>query len=78
MPNNMNGKGSKSRITCLKTYKENFDQINWGRNSDNLTLQDTEATVTDGYQVWPRKCCMCGQNTIYVVRPGKIQCGNCD
>lgn len=36
-----NGKGSKSRITCLKTYKENFDQINWGQNLDNYQIGDT-------------------------------------
>lgn len=41
----------------------------------NLEIEDL---ITDGYQYWSKKCCMCGQNTMYVVRPGKVQCGNCD
>ena len=27
----MNGKGSKSRITNYKKFKDNYDEINWGR-----------------------------------------------
>lgn len=30
----MNGKGSKSRITNIKVYKDNFDQINWKRTKN--------------------------------------------
>ena len=32
------GKGSKSRITNLKTYKDNFSAINWKKN-DTTSVQ---------------------------------------
>ena len=35
-------------------------------------------TVADGCGgLWARRCPDCGQDTMVVVRPGKVQCGNC-
>ena len=34
-------------------------------------------TITDDYQTWSKTCPMCGQDTMQVVRPGKVQCSNC-
>jgi hypothetical protein len=36
-----------------------------------------EETITDGYQVWPKRCAMCGKDTMSIVRPGKVQCEEC-
>lgn len=47
-------------------------------NKKEEKLEDTEDTVTDGYQIWSRKCDTCGRNSIHVVRPGKVQCGWCE
>jgi hypothetical protein len=33
------GKGSKSRITNLKTYKDNFSAINWSGKKDTTSVQ---------------------------------------
>ena len=33
--------------------------------------------ITDGYQIWPKKCAMCGNDSMQVVRPGKVQCCFC-
>jgi len=35
------------------------------------------ATITDGYQTWPKRCAMCGEDTMSVVRIGKVQCSEC-
>ena len=35
-------------------------------------------TVADGCGgLWARRCPDCGEDTMVVVRPGKVQCGNC-
>ena len=74
-----NGKGSKSRSGYNKIYRDNFDQIDWCRNAyiDKKPLEDTEDLITDGYQYWTRKCCMCGENTMEIIRIGKVQCSQC-
>jgi uncharacterized Zn finger protein (UPF0148 family) len=35
-------------------------------------------TVTDGYAFWSSWCPQCGYKTIEIVRPGKVQCSNCE
>ena len=52
----------------------------WESNDGCCQLRDkidTENTITDDYQVWSKTCPMCGQDTMQVVRPGKVQCSNC-
>ena len=35
--------------------------------------------ITDGFgNYWSPWCYRCGDKTMRVVRPGKVQCGNCD
>lgn len=37
-----------------------------------------DAIIEDGFgSVWTKKCCMCNCLTMYIVRPGEVQCGNC-
>jgi len=36
-----------------------------------------QETITDDYQTWSKTCPMCDQDTMQVVRPGKVQCSNC-
>ena len=36
-------------------------------------------TIEDGFgSSWSKTCCNCGKDAIHIVRPGKVQCGNCD
>ena len=39
---------------------------------------DKTEYIDDGFgNQWDKKCPECGHNSMHVVRPGKIQCGNC-
>lgn len=41
-------------------------------------LKDDE-TIEDGFgSEWSKTCAMCGEKTMYIVRPGEAQCANCD
>lgn len=45
------------------------------KGSDDLK---SEETVTDGFgRTWSKKCPTCGKDEVFVVRPGKVKCGNC-
>lgn len=35
-----NGKGDKPRSGFNKVYRDNFDQINWGRNTEDLISKE--------------------------------------
>jgi len=36
-------------------------------------------TIEDGFgSAWSARCPYCNQNSMQVVRPGKVQCGECD
>jgi hypothetical protein len=40
--------------------------------------EQKEPTIEDGFgSVWSQKCPECGHLSMEVVRPGKVQCGNC-
>jgi hypothetical protein len=69
-----NGKTDKRRKENFALVQKNWDEIDWGKN----TLRNIEGLITDGYQYWTKKCCMCGQDSMEIVRVGKVQCGNCD
>lgn len=81
-----NGKGDSPRNCFSKQFKSNYDEIDWGRKKswDQFTqkvidagLYDRIEVISDGYQTWSVKCPNCGQRTMEVVRPGKVQCSNC-
>ena len=42
-----------------------------------VKIIEQDNTITDDYQTWSKTCPMCGQDTMQVVRPGKVQCSNC-
>lgn len=47
----------------------------------NIYEDDDEAgdTIEDGFgSEWSAWCPKCGEKSMEVVRPGKVQCGNCD
>ena len=50
------------------------------RNMEHLKMQKVvEETVSDGFGgEWSKVCPMCKDVSIYVVRPGEVQCYNCD
>lgn len=39
---------------------------------------DDADTISDGFgSTWSKTCAMCGKKTMEIVRPGKVQCGEC-
>ena len=43
-----------------------------------VTHEFTKDTISDGFgSVWSAHCAMCGQKSMQVVRPGKVQCSYC-
>jgi len=47
-------------------------QIAWDETLDSYRK------ITDGYGGrWSITCPECGKDTMHVVRPGKVQCGEC-
>ena len=41
-------------------------------------VADVDSTISDGFgSSWSRQCPTCHQDTMEVVRPGKVQCSNC-
>lgn len=46
-------------------------------NDGNHLRRDDE--IEDGFgSAWSAYCPMCNEKSMYVVRPGEAQCGNCD
>ena len=44
-----------------------------------IVRREKEEVIEDGFgSAWSRTCCQCGKRSMYVVRPGKVQCGWCD
>lgn len=42
-------------------------------------MKDYDSTIEDGFgSAWSKRCPECGEDTIEVVRPGKVQCSNCE
>jgi len=54
----------------------NLGETEYTTDGTTAVLRDTDY-ITDGYQTWPKRCAMCGQDTMQVVRPGKVQCSEC-
>jgi len=53
--------------------KSVFDRIETIQNTP-----ESKETISDGFgSEWSITCPMCKQDTMHVVRPGKVQCGNC-
>jgi hypothetical protein len=43
---------------------------------ENLTKGDT---ITDGFgQMWSKTCPLCKEDTMFIARPGRVRCGNCE
>ncbi len=47
-------------------------------NAEQLQIKESQLTISDGYSAWSKVCPSCGEAIMEVVRPGKVQCGNCD
>lgn len=66
-----------SRVDGIEAIKQR-----WGLDKCKTEQEETCNTshlITDGYgNYWDAVCPHCGQRTMQVVRPGKVQCGNCD
>ena len=49
---------------------------------DNLIwelLDEVDKWITDGFgNTWSSTCLKCGKKTMEIVRPGKVQCSNCE
>ena len=44
-----------------------------------LTDAEMKETISDGFgNEWSAYCPTCGQKSMQIVRPGKVQCGNCE
>ncbi len=41
------------------------------------TTTESAQVITDGENIWLKRCPECGKKTMEVVRPGKVQCSNC-
>lgn len=53
-------------------------EFNRIRPDGAAALADTKYTITDGFgNRWSRRCPDCGELSMEVVRPGKVQCGRC-
>lgn len=51
----------------------------WDSAPMHSDLNTTSDTIDDGFgSVWYKTCPECGKDTIEVVRPGKVQCTNCE
>ena len=56
-------------IIMARSDFENW--FGWSRPED-------DDTIDDGFgSVWSAWCCRCGEKSMSIVRPGKVQCGNC-
>ena len=57
---------------------DDYVDIEFGDDGDHLRRDDDEY-IEDGFgSAWSVYCPMCHEKSMYVVRPGKAQCGNCD
>lgn len=42
-----------------------------------IRMPENYGLISDGYQTWSIKCPTCKEESMKVVRPGKVQCINC-
>ncbi len=65
-------------------YKNRRDEAGCDSCSDKAVsevrfLDGGPEYIEDGFgSSWPKKCCVCHQDTMYVVRPGEANCSNCN
>lgn len=46
---------------------------------EEIFIEENLDMITDGYgSFWSVTCLECGQDTMHVVRPGRVQCANCE
>ena len=65
------------RTTWSKAYADNFDSI--FRKPATTVPECGPDEIADGFgSVWSKTCPTCRQPTMFVVRPGKVQCANCE
>jgi hypothetical protein len=66
----------QSRPVCTRCWPEVERLL---QNMANMQyLVDAGDVITDGFGgCWSSKCPECGEKAMQVVRPGKVQCGNC-
>lgn len=59
---------------------ENLPVKEWFELTGNkMPEEDMEGIIGDGFGgYWSAICPKCGQDTMHVVRPGKVQCANCE
>lgn len=53
--NHINGKGSKTRVTDVKSYRKNFDEINWGPPARSVSPYRTTLREIEEEHEWRRR-----------------------
>lgn len=49
------------------------------KSADESLLKDADNTIDDGHgNIWSVTCPECGKDAMHIVRPGKVQCGECE
>lgn len=61
----------------LRLLREKYSAYKASNNKQEKKELD-EDTIEDGFgSAWSRTCPSCGKKKMEIVRPGKVQCGNC-
>lgn len=65
-------------IGCVGAFVLSLGLCRAASQADAM-LKDDNDTVSDGFgSTWSATCMTCGNKSISVVRPGKVQCDICD
>lgn len=69
-------------ICELESHIDNLNSkiadLEYRLRKQRSVLPTSEETVSDGFgSTWSKKCPNCGKDEVFVVRPGKVECGNC-
>jgi hypothetical protein len=84
-PHYSNGKHSgdctNESHSCLRCEVEKLREmaaVIVDKYQDSPAAQDEDPTIEDGFgSGWSKRCPECGELSMEVVRPGKVQCGRC-